>query len=109
MKKEIIWIVVLVVVLGGIFYVMNSPSVPTLPVEDDRTEVTEPGNIVEGSCYVGGCSGQICSDEPGAVSTCEFREEYACYQSARCERQTNGQCGWTMTEDLQMCLGQASN
>src|SRR5690606_11183100 len=30
-------------------------------------------------CYVGGCSGQICSDQEGVISTCEWREEYACY------------------------------
>ena len=57
-------------------------------------------------CYVGGCSSQICSDTPDMVSTCEYREEYACYQNARCERQASGECGWTMTSDLQMCLAQ---
>jgi hypothetical protein len=55
-------------------------------------------------CYIGGCSSQICSDEPNAMSTCEYREEYACYRTAKCERQSSGQCGWTQTADLQMCL-----
>ena len=58
----------------------------------------------QGSCYVGGCSGQICSDNPNAVSTCEFRAEYACYKSAKCERQPTGQCGWTETNELRSCL-----
>jgi hypothetical protein len=57
-----------------------------------------------GKCYVGGCSGQICSDQPGAISTCEFRAEYACYKDATCERQSNGKCGWTETNELSMCL-----
>lgn len=57
-----------------------------------------------GKCYVGGCSNQLCTDEPNAVSTCEYREQYACYQTARCERQASGQCGWTMTTELQACL-----
>jgi len=57
-----------------------------------------------GKCYVGGCSAQICSDQPGVASTCEFRPEYACYQSAKCERQQNGQCGWTDTATLRACL-----
>lgn len=64
-------------------------------------------NPVKGGCYVGGCSGQICSDEAGAISTCEYREAYACYKSATCERQGNGQCGWTPTTALQMCLNNA--
>ncbi|MFN0247855.1 MAG: DUF6748 domain-containing protein [Kofleriaceae bacterium] len=57
-----------------------------------------------GECFVGGCSGQVCSDDPGAISTCEFRPEYACYQQATCERQTSGQCGWTQTPALEACL-----
>jgi len=59
-----------------------------------------------GGCFVGGCSGQICSDEEGTVSTCEWREEYACYQDATCERQPDGECGWTPTAELQACLGE---
>ena len=56
-------------------------------------------------CFVGGCSGQLCSEDEGAISTCEWREEYACYQSATCERQANGSCGWTATAELNACLG----
>lgn len=58
----------------------------------------------QGKCYVGGCSSQLCTDRPDAVSTCEYREEYACYQTARCERQASGQCGWTPSAELQACL-----
>ncbi|MEM9191931.1 MAG: hypothetical protein AAGF12_22350 [Myxococcota bacterium] len=57
-----------------------------------------------GPCFVGGCSGQICSDAPGAPSTCEFRPEYACYRDAACERQSDGMCGWTETPELLACL-----
>lgn len=56
-------------------------------------------------CFVGGCSGQLCTDQPDAASTCEWRDEYACYQSATCERQGDGQCGWTKTAELEKCLG----
>lgn len=60
-----------------------------------------------GKCYVGGCSGQICSDQEGVASTCEYREAYACYKTAKCERQASGQCGWTETPALTMCLKNA--
>lgn len=56
------------------------------------------------ACYVGGCSGQLCSDQPGAISTCEYRPEYACYQTAVCEEQVEGNCGWTETAELDACL-----
>lgn len=58
-----------------------------------------------GACYAGGCSGQLCTDQPDAASTCEWREEYACYKGASCERQSDGQCGWTKTPELEACLG----
>jgi eight-cysteine-cluster-containing protein len=55
-------------------------------------------------CFVGGCSGQLCSDQEGLISTCEWREEYACYATASCERQADGACGWTPTTELNSCL-----
>ena len=58
-----------------------------------------------GACFVGGCSSHICSDQEGIVSTCEWHEEYACYQQATCERQADGECGWTPTAELEACLG----
>ncbi len=57
-----------------------------------------------GDCYVGGCSGQVCSDDPSVYTTCEWRPEYACYQDATCELQADGKCGWTDTPELQRCL-----
>jgi hypothetical protein len=56
-------------------------------------------------CVKTGCSGQICADQQ-RISTCEFRPEYACYQSATCERQATGSCGWTKTPALTACLAQ---
>ena len=71
-----------------------------------RTVTAAYRRLVDQACYVGGCSGQICSDQEGVISTCEWREEYACYQSATCERQPDGQCGWTPTPELEACLAE---
>jgi hypothetical protein len=65
----------------------------------------QPPVITSGGCFVGGCSGQLCTDQQDVMSTCEYKEEYACYKSARCERQNTGKCGWTATPALQACLG----
>jgi hypothetical protein len=62
----------------------------------------------EQTCFVGGCSGQVCSDREGVITTCEWRDEYACYADATCEVQGDGTCGWTPTEELLGCLGAAS-
>ena len=65
----------------------------------------------EGSCVIGGCSGQLCvssTDEP-IHTTCEYLPAYACYADATCEEQNNGRCGWTMTRALRSCLRDARN
>lgn len=62
-----------------------------------------PGN----QCAVAGCSQQLCvsaADAATIVTTCEFRNEYACYVGATCEMQPSGECGWTSTPELEQCL-----
>ena len=57
-------------------------------------------------CIKTGCSGQICSDHE-VISTCEYKPEYECYKKATCERQANGDCGFTKTKELTDCLSRA--
>ena len=62
-------------------------------------------------CLVGGCSGQLCV-EPGndGISTCEWREEYACFKDhGVCERNASNQCGWQTSQALQDCIDAARN
>lgn len=70
-----------------------------------NTFLTPPGFK---ECRKTGCSGQVCSDSD-VITTCEFRPEYACFQNARCERQQNGECGFTQTAELASCLSQTVN
>jgi len=60
------------------------------------------------SCHVAGCSAQVCSDRADVVTTCEWRDVYECYDSASCERQSDGACGWTPTEELNACIARHS-
>lgn len=64
------------------------------------------GAYVAAGCKLSGCSAQYCleADDEDMASTCEFRPEYECYKSARCEKQTTGSCGWTLTPSLTACL-----
>lgn len=58
-------------------------------------------------CVRAGCSNQLCVDaaqSEGLVTTCEYREVYACYAVAACEVQSTGECGFTPTEELQACI-----
>ena len=54
-------------------------------------------------CIKTGCSSQVCADHD-VITTCEFRPEYACYKKAACERQADGDCGFTKTPELTACL-----
>ena len=54
-------------------------------------------------CIKTGCGGQICAEEE-VFSTCIYRSEYECYKKAACERQANGECGFTKTAELTSCL-----
>lgn len=60
------------------------------------------------TCRVGGCSGQVCESTFNAptITTCEWREEYSCYKTAKCEVQNDGKCGWTMSKELEKCLAE---
>lgn len=73
------------------------------------TPVTKPPTA-GAACVVGGCSAQLCVDptEEPTVSTCIYKEQYACYKTAECKRQTSGQCGWTETSTLKSCLAKPS-
>lgn len=101
---------------GTLVLEKDNPS--GLPENDDQISIPvrfDPGlpktDIVEkkGNCKVAGCSGQLCIEESAEdlVTTCEFKEEYACYKTAKCEKQADGHCGWTPSEELVACLYQA--
>lgn len=81
--------------------VEQEPAFSDLPIT--RGEVPAPITPSK-TCYVGGCSAQLCTDNPDIASTCEYRDTYACYQTAACEVQATGECGWTPTDELKACL-----
>jgi eight-cysteine-cluster-containing protein len=66
-------------------------------------QATEGSKSAMAECKPTGCSGQVCADK-AVITTCEWVPEYACYKSAKCERQADGKCGWTMSPELDACL-----
>ena len=78
----------------------------SVPIRFILPTQTKTATTTAAACIRTGCSGQICSDK-NVISTCEWTEKYACYQTATCERQSNGSCGWTQTSALQNCLATA--
>lgn len=64
---------------------------------------------VENGCMVSGCSGELCVAEGNSMaSICIYKAEFACYKThGTCKRQSDGDCGWTQTPELQQCLEKA--
>lgn len=79
-----------------------------LPPERFEAEITpqiSPETRDE-KCEIGGCNGEICQNagEKGGFSACIAKPEFACYKNAKCEVQSNDNCAWTQTEELNNCL-----
>lgn len=81
----------------------------TFEVTKRLTNGVNPKPVSGGACFIGGCSGEVCSDQSGVASNCIYKPEFACYKKSKCERQVNGKCGWTNTEELQVCLQNPPN
>ena len=73
------------------------------PTTNTNSNTNATNSSTPADCRPTGCSSQVCSDQE-VVTDCAYRAEYACYQTATCERQENGECGWTSTPELQKCL-----
>lgn len=58
------------------------------------------------TCKPAGCSKQLCvsSDTENIITTCEWKDEYKCYQEAKCEVQKNGLCGFTKDDKFKECM-----
>ena len=75
---------------------------------DDGTTHPGDGEITLDGCKVAGCNNEACVSVTEEIFTaCEWKEEFACYQAATCERQRDGVCNWTTTPQLQACLSEA--
>ena len=111
--------ILIVVILGTIAvagYLTLKPILsPSLPLPKSTTSTPPPTDksikteqIEKDGCIISGCNGTICDDEP-RISICDARPEYGCYQTATCERQVDGSCDWTQTEELKKCLARYIN
>jgi len=73
-------------------------------MSDDRRQ--PPQDRTSGGCMISGCADEVCADQAMA-SPCIWKDSFACYADATCDRQTDGVCGWTTTSALTTCLAAA--
>ena len=78
-----------------------NPDLTPLPTEESSSRARD-------GCVISGCSSEICSDEE-MFSTCVLKAENTCYETAICEKQQSGECGWTQSNELSSCLDKYNN
>lgn len=105
MPRGVITLIIASLCVGGLIVGL---LVKALPNQNFSPNIPTPttSQTLRNGCVVGGCSGQLCVDEnidDGTATTCEYSELYGCYKEAICERQENGQCGWTQTQAFLQC------
>ncbi|HYE59772.1 MAG TPA: PQQ-dependent sugar dehydrogenase [Candidatus Kapabacteria bacterium] len=54
-------------------------------------------------CFRTGCNNEVCGDSVKETD-CTVVSHYVCNDLSICERQANGQCGWTETDASRQCL-----
>ena len=91
------------VLMAGSLVDVSGPAGRSKKLNATQLYLRVSGGTALKPCIKTGCSGQICADET-MMSTCEYRKEYECYKSATCERQADGNCGFTKTPALTSCL-----
>jgi hypothetical protein len=94
------------VLLSGTHSPVSGPAGRSQSLKADQFYLRETGTAASHPCMRTGCSSQICADKE-VVTACDYRPEYECYKKAACERQKNGECGFTMTPELAACLKNA--
>lgn len=67
-----------------------------------------PPAVAPGVCHRTGCAKQVCAEQE-EITPCLYLPEYACYDTATCERQLGGACGFTPTPALSQCLKDAAD
>jgi len=66
-------------------------------------------NHPEKKCYIGGCSGEICSDQADIVSTCEILPGMECLKKGTSCKPINNECTWVLSQNAAQCFIQVEN
>lgn len=118
----VLLLIVLAVLIGSLYYLIDAEGgvsdirsilerAGLSPDRDDTAvDKSQPASLVppeftsgasrfsqgtcqqDADCYVGGCSGEVCSSEEGVITTCEIRDDFpGPKMSCGC---VQGVCGW---------------
>ena len=71
----------------------GAPGGPPAPIPA-RTSFGGGPCLTDAGCFVGGCSEELCTNTPDALSTCEFNANFPSQRTHSCGCIDN-QCAWT--------------
>lgn len=103
MVRAVGLVVVVALLSVALWALARASRSPSPAAAEGATSATPVDGRQVPPCRITGCSGQVCSDED-VITTCEWRPEYVCYETAICEPAPDGECGWRMDAQLQDCL-----
>jgi|TARA_B100002003_G_C14020429_1_gene492082 eight-cysteine-cluster-containing protein len=81
--------------------VQDEPEPQNIPEEPNPDAECQ----TDADCMTSGCSSTVCkkaNDNP-SYTTCEWKEEYACYRQITCGC-NQGKCNWQETEEFKTCI-----
>ena len=95
----------LLIILPILIFVLMISIIVILIMGNSQNTDPRIDNSIGIQCVQGGCSGQLCVEKgTDAVTTCEWMDEYQCFNDALCEVQEDGKCGWTLTAEYEACM-----
>ncbi len=74
------------------------------PAQATASKIEVLGELVSKECFVGGCSGELCSDDPEAMSTCELLPGMECLTEGMSCELVGKECAWVLSETAAQCF-----
>ena len=88
--------------------------------DDEEKEAEEPGEEKEKEkteeheeekkeevvkeCFIGGCSGELCTDDSDAITTCELLPGMECLAEEMSCQLVEGECKWVLSTEAAVCF-----
>ncbi len=112
MKRYLPMLIGILLVLAVVAVYLSYRTLNQEPIPTSQPALTNEGQPVEcytdADCMVAGCSGTLCvprDEQRGIVTTCEYKEEYACFANDNCLCVHN-KCNWQGSELFRRCVDQ---
>lgn len=86
----------------------SGPMLESYP-EQGSADIVIIEKYPEKKCYIGGCGGEICSDQSDIASTCELLPGMECLKKGSSCKLVNNECAWVLSQSAAQCFIQVEN